>query len=89
MTTLRKFAPVDRIDHHRRSASLAMLSASSVPDVREPLSGIVTSAGNCLRMLAADPPDLDSAREAARRIIRDGNRAADVIARGESPGNAP
>jgi signal transduction histidine kinase len=32
-------------------------------------------------MLAADPPNVDGARETARRTIRDGNRAADVITR--------
>jgi signal transduction histidine kinase len=32
-------------------------------------------------MLAADPPDLEGARETARRAIRDGNRASEVIAR--------
>ena len=32
-------------------------------------------------MLAADPPDVDGARETARRTIRDGNRASEVIAR--------
>ena len=35
----------------------------------------------CLRMLDADPPDVDGARETARRTIRDGNRASDVITR--------
>src|SRR2546428_13977751 len=39
------------------------------------------NASTCLRMLAADPPDVDGARETARRTIRDGNRASDVIAR--------
>jgi C4-dicarboxylate-specific signal transduction histidine kinase len=32
-------------------------------------------------MLDADPPNLDGARETARRTIRDGNRASDVITR--------
>jgi FixJ family two-component response regulator len=32
-------------------------------------------------MLAADPPDVEGARATARRTLRDGNRAADVIAR--------
>jgi signal transduction histidine kinase len=41
----------------------------------------MTNASTCLRMLAADPPDVDGARETARRTIRDGNRASDVIAR--------
>jgi signal transduction histidine kinase len=32
-------------------------------------------------MLAADPPNVDGARETARRTIRDANRASDVITR--------
>jgi signal transduction histidine kinase len=49
--------------------------------VNQPLSGIITNAGTCLRMLAADPPDVDGARETAKRTLRDGNRASDVITR--------
>jgi C4-dicarboxylate-specific signal transduction histidine kinase len=49
--------------------------------VNQPLSGIVTNAGTCLRMLTLDPPNVDGARETARRTIRDGNRASDVITR--------
>jgi signal transduction histidine kinase len=49
--------------------------------VNQPLSGIVTNASTCLRMLAADPPNVDGARETARRTIRDGNRASEVISR--------
>jgi signal transduction histidine kinase len=41
----------------------------------------MTNASTCLRMLAADPPNIEGARETARRTIRDGNRAGDVIAR--------
>src|SRR5262249_16970267 len=47
----------------------------------QPLSGIITNAGTCLRMLDATPPDIDGARETARRTIRDGNRASDVTTR--------
>src|SRR6185437_11582867 len=50
-------------------------------EVNQPLSGIITNASTCLRMLADDPPDVDGARETARRAIRDGNRAAEVITR--------
>jgi PAS domain S-box-containing protein len=64
-----------------RIMSLGVLTASIAHEVNQPLSGIVTNAGTCLRMLAADPPDIEVARETARRTIRDGNRAADVIAR--------
>jgi signal transduction histidine kinase len=58
-----------------------VLTASIAHEVNQPLSGIITNAGTCLRMLDANPPDLAGARETARRTIRDGNRASDVIAR--------
>lgn len=61
--------------------SLGVFTASIAHEVNQPLSGIVTNASTCLRMLAADPPNVDGAREAARRAIRDGNRASEVIAR--------
>jgi signal transduction histidine kinase len=67
--------------HVARIMSLGALTASIAHEVNQPLSGIVTNAGTCLRMLAADPPDLDGARETARRTLRDGNRASDVITR--------
>ena len=58
-----------------------LLTASIAHEVNQPLAGIITNASTCLRMLAADPPDVAGARETARRTIRDGNRASDVIAR--------
>ena len=67
--------------HVARIASLGALTASIAHEVNQPLSGILTNASTCLRMLAADPPNLDGARETARRTIRDGNRASDVIVR--------
>jgi signal transduction histidine kinase len=57
------------------------LTASIAHEVNQPLSGIITNASTCLRMLDATPPNVDGARETARRTIRDGNRASDVIAR--------
>jgi PAS domain S-box-containing protein len=67
--------------HVARVTSLGALTASIAHEVNQPLSGIITNAGTCLRMLAADPPNIDGARETARRTIRDGNRASDVITR--------
>jgi C4-dicarboxylate-specific signal transduction histidine kinase len=58
-----------------------VLTASIAHEVNQPLSGIVTNASTCLRMLAADPPNVEGARETALRTIRDANRAADVITR--------
>src|ERR671914_714936 len=64
-----------------RVTSLGVLTASIAHEVNQPLAGIITNASTCLRMLGADPPDVDGARETARRTIRDGNRASDVITR--------
>jgi PAS domain S-box-containing protein len=67
--------------HVARITSLGVLTASIAHEVNQPLAGIITNASTCLRMLGADPPDLNGARETARRTIRDGNRASDVITR--------
>ena len=64
-----------------RLATLSTLTASIAHEVNQPLSGILTNAGTCLRMLDVARPDIDGARETARRTIRDGNRAAAVITR--------
>jgi PAS domain S-box-containing protein len=70
-----------QLSHVTRITSLGVLTASIAHEVNQPLSGIVTNASTCLRMLAADPPNVDGARETARRTIRDGNRASEVITR--------
>lgn len=67
--------------HVSRVTSLGALTASIAHEVNQPLSGIITNASTCRRMLAADPPNVEGALETARRIIRDGDRASDVITR--------
>jgi signal transduction histidine kinase len=67
--------------HANRTATLGQLSASIAHELNQPLTGILTNCGTCLRMLTSDPLNLDGAREAVRRTMRDGNRAADVITR--------
>ncbi len=69
------------LSHVAKVTSLGVLTASIAHEVNQPLSGIVTNASTCLRMLAADPPNVEGARETARRTIRDGNRASEVITR--------
>jgi signal transduction histidine kinase len=64
-----------------RVLSLGVLTAAIAHEVNQPLSGIITNASACLRMLSADPPNIEGARETARRTIRDGNRASDVMTR--------
>src|SRR5438046_9292465 len=67
--------------HVSKVTTLSALTASIAHEVNQPLSGIITNAGTCLRMLDATPPNIEGARETARRTIRDGNRAAEVIIR--------
>jgi PAS domain S-box-containing protein len=64
-----------------RISSLGLLTASIAHEVSQPLSGILTNANTCLRMLAAGPPNIEGALETARRIVRDANRASEVVAR--------
>jgi PAS domain S-box-containing protein len=70
-----------QLTHVARVTSLGVLTASIAHELNQPLSGIITNANTCLRMLGADPPDVDGARETARRTIRDGNRASEVVVR--------
>jgi C4-dicarboxylate-specific signal transduction histidine kinase len=69
------------VAHVARVTTLNALTASIAHEVNQPLSGIITNASTCLRMLGGDPPNVDGARETARRTLRDGRRASDVISR--------
>jgi PAS domain S-box-containing protein len=69
------------LDHASRAMSLGVLTASIAHEVNQPLSGVITNASTCLRMLGADPPNLEGALETARRTIRDGHRASDIVTR--------
>jgi signal transduction histidine kinase len=64
-----------------RVTSLGVLTAAIAHEVNQPLAGIVTNASTCRRMLAVDPPDIEGARETARRMIRDAERASEVVKR--------
>jgi PAS domain S-box-containing protein len=70
-----------RLSRAAQTAMVGEFAASVAHEINQPLSGIITNASTCLRMLAADPPNVDGALETARRMIRDGNRASDVITR--------
>jgi PAS domain S-box-containing protein len=67
--------------HVARLATLSAMTASITHEVSQPLSGILTNANTCARMLAADPPNIVGAAETVRRTIRDANRATEVIKR--------
>jgi len=67
--------------HVARTLTLSALTASIAHEVNQPLAGIVTNANTGLRMLAANPPDVQGASAAAQRTLRDANRATEVIKR--------
>jgi PAS domain S-box-containing protein len=67
--------------HVTRVTTLGELAASIAHEVNQPLAAIVADASACLNWLAADRPNLDSVREALAAIVKDGARAAEVIAR--------
>jgi PAS domain S-box-containing protein len=67
--------------HINRVSMMGELAASVAHEVNQPLSGVVSNASAGLRWLAADVPNLEEAREGLRRIVRDGKRAGEVIAR--------
>jgi PAS domain S-box-containing protein len=67
--------------HVSRVTALNALTASIAHEVNQPLAGIVTNASAGIRMLDAPVPNISGARETLRRLLRDGNRAADVIKR--------
>jgi PAS domain S-box-containing protein len=64
-----------------RAITVGQLMATIAHEVNQPLAALVANAGAALRWLAGTPPRIDKARQAMTRIVRDGNRASNVIAR--------
>jgi PAS domain S-box-containing protein len=67
--------------HVTRVTTLGELTASIAHEVNQPLAGVITNGEASLRWLRNEPPDLEEARGAVARVIRDGNRASEVIRR--------
>ncbi|HXO50922.1 MAG TPA: ATP-binding protein [Mycobacterium sp.] len=67
--------------HVVRVTTMGELTASIAHEVNQPLTAVITNANACLRWLANDPPNVAEARDSVNRILRDGQRAADVIRR--------
>lgn len=85
--TARKQAEADlqemqaNLAHVTRVTALGELAASIAHEVNQPLAAVVANAAACLRWLDRPSPDLDEARGAVKSIIKDGNRAGDVLQR--------
>jgi PAS domain S-box-containing protein len=64
-----------------RVTTLGQMAAAIAHEINQPLAGIVLNGNAALRWLAGESPNLHEAREATHRIVRDGQRAGDVITR--------
>jgi len=69
-----------QLAHVARVTTLGELTASIAHEVNQPLAATVINGDACMRWLAADPPNLDEARQAIARLVRDANRASEIIA---------
>jgi C4-dicarboxylate-specific signal transduction histidine kinase len=67
--------------HVTRVMTVGELTASIAHELNQPLAAIVTNSNACLRWLGGAQPNLDEARKAVDRIIKDSYRASDVISR--------
>src|SRR5882762_4301961 len=65
--------------HVNRVTTMGELSASIAHEVNQPIAGVVTNADAALRWLGHRPPDLEKVQYSLDEIIKDGNRAGDVI----------
>jgi PAS domain S-box-containing protein len=69
------------VAHANRVETMGQLTASIAHEVNQPIAAAVTNAEAALRWLSARPPDLEEVRQTLGRIVKDANRASDVIGR--------
>ena len=67
--------------HISRVTTMGELTASLAHEISQPIAAAVTDANACVRWLTRAHPDVEQAREAASRMVKDGTRAADIISR--------
>jgi signal transduction histidine kinase len=64
-----------------RVTTMGELTASLAHEIRQPVAAAVTNARTCLRWLSRDQPDLEEARAAASRVVKDVRRTEGIISR--------
>jgi signal transduction histidine kinase len=62
-----------------RATTMGQLAASITHEIAQPVAAMVTHCSSCLRWLENARPNVEEAREAARAVVRDGNRANEVF----------
>jgi len=70
-----------QLAHMARVTTMGELTSSIAHEVNQPLAAVVTNGDACLRWLGNDPPNLDKARLSVAGIIKEGNRAGEIIQR--------
>jgi PAS domain S-box-containing protein len=65
--------------HVSRVTTMGELSASLAHEIKQPIAAAITDANTCLRWLARDEPDLEEARAAAMRVVKDATRASEIV----------
>jgi signal transduction histidine kinase len=68
-----------RQDREGRQIAMDVMAASIAHEINQPLGAMVANANAALRWMANAPPDLDEARAALTRIVKDGQRANQII----------
>jgi PAS domain S-box-containing protein len=70
-----------QLAHFNRVTTMGQLAASIAHEVKQPVTGVAANAHAALRFLQADPPELDEIREALLAILKNSERAADIVSR--------
>jgi PAS domain S-box-containing protein len=71
----------ERLSRAIQTATVGEFAAAIAHEINQPLAAAVANGQACLRWLAAVPPGIAKAREAAERIVRDGKEAAEIVQR--------
>ncbi|MDR3527060.1 MAG: ATP-binding protein [Rhizomicrobium sp.] len=64
-----------------RLTTMAEMAASIAHEINQPLTAIVTNGETCVRWLNAAEPNIAEAQDAAKRAVRDAERASQVVSR--------
>ena len=67
--------------HVNRVTTMGELTASLAHEVNQPIAAAITNAYACLQWLGRNQPNLEEARAAATRILREGKLAGEIISR--------
>ena len=67
--------------HISRVTTMGELTASVAHEVNQPITAAITDANTCIRWLTRDQPNLEEARAAAMRVVKDATRASEIISR--------